>query len=617
LFRGGDVELAWGPSPYDGQPDAPYNSDLIWRPGDYAADTNGHDLYFGTDWDEVNDANASIHPNVDYVQLDVNGHGLDVLDLDEWYYWRVDEVKDSCDASPWRGNVWRFKVAEYIIIDDMEAYNDGFSGYPITGFEEPWGWDCGYQNSTGSILQLSCATCQFGQLYHGGYNTMRYDYYNNDDQGAGYYSEISNHFAMDPCDWTTAGVKMLTIWFRWFRGVADNNTAEQMYVGLEDSDGISSYSQVNYGEGEGEDMNDIRVEEWQEWNIPLNSFTNTTLEDVRKLYIGFGERYYWQAGGIGTVYFDDIRLYQPTCVASQAKPDDDLNFDCIVDFGDVWVMAGEWLKSDANLGEVTQPSDVNLVGWWKFDEGSGGVAYDSSGYDNNGVIETIASNVEWVPGRNDVNYALDFDGGWVTIADDGNTPELRPKLKVSAAAWINIAQHQDDDVRIVARGRDNHETYALEINDDDRGLSFIVRDANGPALRDLDSKNELPTDSWTHVAGTYDGNEMTSYVNGEVELTAVKPVWEKLEADANDGFAIGGRWGDSGEFRGMIDDVRVYDTNLTAAEIGYLASDGTGLVLVQSIANLVNPEAPGERAVNLRDFAALADSWLEQELWPQ
>jgi hypothetical protein len=187
------------------------------------------------------------------------------------------------------------------------------------------------------------------------------------------------------------------------------------------------------------------------------------------------------------------------------------------------------------------------------------------------------------------------------------------------AAWINIAQHQDDDVRIVARGRDNHETYALEINDEDRGLSFIIRDANGAALRDLDSENELPTNSWTHVAGTYDGNEMTSYVNGQVELTAVKPVWEKLEADANDGFAIGGRWGNAGDdrFRGMIDDVRVYDTNLTAEEIGYLASDGTGIVAMESIANLVNPEPLGERAVNFRDFAVLADSWLQQELWPE
>jgi hypothetical protein len=618
LFRGGDVELAWGPSPYDGQPDAPYDSNLMWRPGDYA---DLHDVYFGTNWDEVNDANATIHPNVDYAQLDVNTHGLDVLDLGEWYYWRVDEINDS-NNDFWRGNVWRFRAAEYIIIDDMEPYTQT-KDYPIGYLSgaTAWGWDSAYQNGTGAFLYPSCATCQYAKIYHGGDQSMYYMYDLTDDYGCGYYyAEISNHFDMEPNDWTTAGVKMLTLWFRGDpcnANPAGGQAVEQMYVGLQDDD--STYAEVRYGDGDNEDINDVAIAEWQEWNIPLNEFTTVDLERVDKLCIGFGERYSLETGGWGYVYFDDIRLYQPTCVASKLQPDDDLNDDCIVDFGDVRVMAGEWLMSDANLGEVTNPSDANLVGWWKFDEGSGGIAYDSSGYDNNGVIETIETNVEWVPGRNDVNYALDFDGGWVGVADDGNTPELRPERKLSVAAWINIAQHQDDDVRIVARGRDNHETYALEINDEDRGLSFIIRDANGAALRDLDSKNELPTNSWTHVAGTYDGNEMTSYVNGQVELTAVKPGWEKLEADANDGFAIGGRWGDAGEdrFRGMMDDVRVYDTNLTAEEIGYLASDGTGIVAMESIANLVNPEPLGERAVNFRDFAVLADSWLQQELWPE
>ncbi|MHC4500799.1 MAG: LamG domain-containing protein, partial [Planctomycetota bacterium] len=157
LFRGGDIELAWGPSPYDRQKDAPYDSDLIWKPGDYAADTNGHDLYFGTDWDEVNDANILIHPNVDYNRVDVNTYELDVLELGKYYYWRVDEVNDACQPEPWRGNVWRFKVADYIIIDDMEDYTPSFScsGYPITSSTcQEYGWKDGYTNSTSSTLGL-------------------------------------------------------------------------------------------------------------------------------------------------------------------------------------------------------------------------------------------------------------------------------------------------------------------------------------------------------------------------------------------------------------------------------------------------------------------------------
>ena len=44
--------------------------------------------------------------------------------------------------------------------------------------------------------------------------------------------------------------------------------------------------------------------------------------------------------------------------------------------------------------------------------------------------------------------------------------------------------------------------------------------------------------------------------------------------------------------------------------------ESEGIVVEDSIANLIDGEAPGERAVNLRDFAVLADEWLKREFWP-
>jgi len=68
---------------------------------------------------------------------------------------------------------------------------------------------------------------------------------------------------------------------------------------------------------------------------------------------------------------------------------------------------------------------------------------------------------------------------------------------------------------------------------------------------------------------------------------------------------------------GMIDDVRIYNYGLSAEEIAYLASDGTGIFSVQAVANLYNAEDLGKRAVNLRDYAKLAKGWLEKKLWPE
>ncbi|MHC4708036.1 MAG: LamG domain-containing protein, partial [Planctomycetota bacterium] len=418
--------------------------------------------------------------------------------------------------------------------------------------------------------------------------------------------------------WTTSGVKMLTLWFR---GTAGNDANEQMYVGLEDSDGISSYSQVNYGAGDNEDMNDIRVEEWQEWNIPLNSFTNVDLEDVNDLYIGFGERFGGEPGGLGIVYFDDIRLYQPTCVLWE-RPSEfvkyDLYADCVVDFDDVRVMSEEWLKADVNLGAVTKPDDANLLGWWKLDDGGGGTAIDSSTYNHHGDIETIDVNVWWVTGRNDVNYALDFDGGRVRVAD---TAALRPLDEVSAAAWIKYSGSQNS-ARVVVKGADNKETYTLEVDEDD-DLVFRVRDGNDPNAGTYPDygvetdDHELSRDEWIHVAGTLDGNDVKCYVNGELKATTAASALFFLSQDTND-LAIGNRSDASNRpLVGTIDDVRVYDYGLSQEEVRYLATDGTGILAVQSIANLVYDEALGQGAVNLRDFAELAAQWLEEELYPQ
>ncbi|MCK4306144.1 MAG: LamG domain-containing protein, partial [Candidatus Eisenbacteria sp.] len=117
LFRGGDLALAWAPSPYDGQPDATVTADLIWKPGNWAS---SHEVYFGTNKTAVEDANTTYHPGVDHNTVDVNTYEPGPLDLDTTYFWRIDEVNDVCDPNGWRGNLWRFKVANYVVIDDFE-----------------------------------------------------------------------------------------------------------------------------------------------------------------------------------------------------------------------------------------------------------------------------------------------------------------------------------------------------------------------------------------------------------------------------------------------------------------------------------------------------------------
>ncbi|MHC4498631.1 MAG: LamG domain-containing protein, partial [Planctomycetota bacterium] len=471
LFRGGVLCAAWGPGPHNGQVDVAYDVKLIWRLGDYAG---SHDVYFGTNWDDINDVNSSnyaSYPNVDYNHTDACSYDPGLLDLDQIYYWRVDEVNDTNGHICW-GRIWKFTVAEYITIDDMEDYTGSWYGEGDHPLDE--GWADYYANGTNALITLQTSSPVLDE------QSMEYFYDNAYTHPLGYCSEIQS-LELSPTDWASPGVKMLMLWFY---GWPDNdvNDTEQMYVGVEDDAGL--YAELRYGDNEDEDMNDIKIEDWQTWGMPLTYFSDgnfaavandVSLTDVNMLVIGFGERNGSLPGGSGYVYFDDIRLYQPTCLPDKAKPEGDLNNDCKVDFDDVEIMADEWLEGDVNLGEVKEPCDANLVGWWKLDDGGGDTAADSSGKNHHGTLQVIDVNVWWVSGRNDVNSALEFDGGRVRVPDH---QDLRPLHQVSASAWIYYFEQQEA-ARVVVKGADNKECYEIEVSDDD-SLVFHVRDGNDP-----------------------------------------------------------------------------------------------------------------------------------------
>ncbi|HUT28687.1 MAG TPA: LamG domain-containing protein, partial [Sedimentisphaerales bacterium] len=300
-------------------------------------------------------------------------------------------------------------------------------------------------------------------------------------------------------------------------------------------------------------------------------------------------------------------------------PAADFSGNCIVDIADVGIMGEQWLRRDVNFAddlgiEVQQPLDANLVGHWKLDEGTGTFAEDSSVNDYHGTLEsTSRGGYSWVDGRIGPN-AVEFSGGRVCVEDNGNTPKLRPLHQVSVAAWIYIREEMSS-ARTVVKGKNDWESYEIEINNDDQFI-FQFRDPCGTryALED----GVVWANEWIHVAGTYDGNSMASYVNGQLEEDQDVNNPTGLISQDLSGFAIGNKpKGDANDapFEGAMDDVRVYDYGLSAAEVAWLATEGTGVSHMSSPVNLVSGDDP--EVINLRDFAKLMESWLDKKLWPE
>ena len=101
-----------------------------------------------------------------------------------------------------------------------------------------------------------------------------------------------------PRDWTENGVSTLTIWFR-----GDSaNAAETLYVAL------NGNAVVNH-----DNPDAAQITTWTRWNIDLQAFADqgVNLANVNTIALGLGNKNNPQAGGSGTMYFDDIRLYPP------------------------------------------------------------------------------------------------------------------------------------------------------------------------------------------------------------------------------------------------------------------------------------------------------------------
>lgn len=96
------VFKASNPNPANGVTGVVSNIALSWSPGENAA---SHDVYFGTDYNDVNNADTS---SPEYKgNFDVNTFDPGGLDFFKTYYWRIDEVNDP---NLWKGKVWSFEI---------------------------------------------------------------------------------------------------------------------------------------------------------------------------------------------------------------------------------------------------------------------------------------------------------------------------------------------------------------------------------------------------------------------------------------------------------------------------------------------------------------------------
>jgi hypothetical protein len=206
-----DLTVALLPEPADGAIEVPQDTVLSWMPGEHS-DT--HDVYFGTVFDDVNDAGRDNDPNSVLVSQNQNEATYDppgLLEYGQTHYWRVDEFNDLNTNSPWKGDVWSFTVIDYFIeVDDFESYNDLDPSDPESN-RIFLTWMDGYEQPTnGAIVGYAEPPYAEQTIVRGGKQAMPLFYNNSDTTN---YSEAQRTFSPGQ-DWTIEGVGVISLWLR-------------------------------------------------------------------------------------------------------------------------------------------------------------------------------------------------------------------------------------------------------------------------------------------------------------------------------------------------------------------------------------------------------------------
>ncbi|MDP3015412.1 MAG: LamG domain-containing protein, partial [bacterium] len=208
-----------------------------------------------------------------------------------------------------------------------------------------------------------------------------------------------------------------------------------------------------------------------------------------------------------------------------------------------------------------------LVGYWKFDEGSGTAAGDSSGNNN---IGTLINSPTWTSGK--VSGALSFDGV-DDYVDVGNNLEWPGALTVST--WHR--RTTKDTVRadgIVGNWFWDPDTQLRRgwviryyINTD--SLVFMIELTNGSLVTERHLGFTMSVGEWYHVVGVFNPDRTTKlYVNGVLRATDTAPAgYNQIAYDSPYPMLIGYNPVNAGYFPGLIDEVRIYNRALSAAEI--------------------------------------------------
>jgi len=251
----------------------------------------------------------------------------------------------------------------------------------------------------------------------------------------------------------------------------------------------------------------------------------------------------------------------------------------------------EWEKTALAALEKLSVS-VGLLAHYGLDEMSGEQARDALGQQPVGAIR---GKPDWTQGR--VGGALRFNGETHVEIDGAAGFERTDSF--SYGAWIHPTS--GEALTVLSRMDDANGVRGWDLFlVDGRVYVHLIHNWEQNALR-VNTKSPVPQNQWTHVFVTYDGSSKAKgvkvYLNGkpaELDVTH-DTLTDTIRTEKP---LVIGRRNPGAPFKGLIDEVRIYNRKLTATEVAQLA----GHESIRSLLTLAADQRTKEQQEMLAQF---------------
>ena len=233
-----------------------------------------------------------------------------------------------------------------------------------------------------------------------------------------------------------------------------------------------------------------------------------------------------------------------------------------------FLLGWQVLPADAIVGAVEE----GLVAYWSFDKDTVQIKKQAEDI-LSGLIAVVEGDPELAPAADcKVGECILFDGSVDRLlVEDSNPPTIdRDWEEITLECWVYINALDDSWNRIISLDDmpSNTAVASLYYDDDDNQHGFFIR-AGGKSTQAAQDNvlEDIAIEEWLHLVGTYDGETVHYYVNGKQEKRYAMKGGKLPKGGLLLGIGDRSDGCDCDTIQGYIDEFRIYERVLSAAEV--------------------------------------------------